>query len=467
MSQFQPSRCFLLGFVLFSVMIIETFSLLDHDRNVAALPIYSNEKFNTKIGSERLIGGTIPYFETECGTNFEVGQQIGAHFKDRIRSLLFNNSLPFQRVYLPFSKQHPQVIEQLYKVNKLYFPEYIQEIEGVAKGANVPSEWIFLMNVGVEIGNGVSNASAIYSRKLFEKSPFLDKQCSDVFVSVVDNQIAANPQQLVALLGHNEDASSYSQDYDYIVKSCIKSDKSNASLIFTAYHYAGQLPGNAFGWNEYMAFSTNAQFPTIVRHSGNGVARNFVNRFVYESKNVEQATENLKRFGLILASGFASNLASLPEPKEFSSSTVQRYEMADVESAPMITQGVLEMTIHKVEPIVVNHSSSPSFYFHLNSYRDLKVPQYLDPSSVHRQARMEQFINTSVTTPQQVLSILGDNQDKEYPIYRNGAPPDTDVKTLATVLFNLVTREVSIYNENPKHAKPIYTFKNWMDLEQQ
>lgn len=388
-----------------------------------------------------------------------MGQQIGAHFKDRIRSLLFNTSLPFQKVYLPFSKQFPEVITQLYQVNKFYFPEYIQEIEGVASGVNVSSEWIFLLNVGVEIENDISNASmTIHSKKWLDKMPFLDKQCSDIFVSVVDNtNTTTNAQHRIALLGHNEDASSYSQNYDYIVKSCIKSDKSKDPLIFTAYHYAGQLPGNAFGWNEYMAFSTNAQFPTIVRHGGHGVARNFVNRFVYESKSIEQASGALRKFGFILASGFASNFAALPTKDS------PQYEMADIESAPMITQGVLEMAIHKVAPVVVDNIH-PTFYFHLNSYRNLKVPQYLDPSSVHRQSRMEQFSRNSVTTPQQVLAILGDNHDKEYPIYRNGAPPDTDVKTVATVLFNLVTREVSIYNENPKYDKPIYVFKNWMDL---
>ena len=323
-------------------------------------------------------------------------------------------------------------------MNRQHFPEYFEEMRGVADGANLPTEWIFLLNIGVELENYATGPSG--------KS---DKQCSDVFVSLKNFKTRA------AILGHNEDADPYSKHYDYIVKTCVKTKDNDEPLIFVAYHYAGQLPGNAFAWNKYMAMSTNAQFPLVLPNEGNGVGRNFVNRRIYESKSVSQAVDTLNKFSALLASGFATNIASI-----YNAQSSLVCDMRSIENAPVVN-GSIYMSMHTVLPFNVRSSCGPTFYFHVNMYRNLSVPQYLDPSSVHRTKRMEEF--TKVESEEQVISILGDTFDREYPIYRNGLGKD-HAATVATVLYNLATLKVTVYNGNPKNTQPIHHF-NWLNYQ--
>ena len=53
----------------------------------------------------------------------------------------------------------------------------------------------------------------------------------------------------------------------------------------------------------------------------------------------------------------------------------------------------------------------------------------MDPSSEHRLERVRQLPPPKDATD--IRSILGDTEDKEYPIFRTGSPPET-MATLAT-----------------------------------
>ena len=62
-------------------------------------------------------------------------------------------------------------------------------------------------------------------------------------------------------------------------------------------------------------------------------------------------------------------------------------------------------------------------------YLHLSVDQFSDPSSIHRLARVKAL--PVPTTPENVLDILGDTQDKDYPIFRTDTASD-HVDTLCT-----------------------------------
>ena len=62
-------------------------------------------------------------------------------------------------------------------------------------------------------------------------------------------------------------------------------------------------------------------------------------------------------------------------------------------------------------------------------YLHSDVPQYEDPSSEHRLARVRDL--PPPTDARDIATILGDTEDKKYPIYRTATPPDTAV-TLST-----------------------------------
>ena len=68
--------------------------------------------------------------------------------------------------------------------------------------------------------------------------------------------------------------------------------------------------------------------------------------------------------------------------------------------------------------------------FHTSDrYLHSNLPQYTDPSSLHRLSRVKQLPQPTNSTD--ILALLGDTADTEYPIYRTATGPDT-LATLAT-----------------------------------
>lgn len=126
------------------------------------------------------------------------------------------------------------------------------------------------------------------------------------------------------------------------------------------------------------------------------VARQFINRDMLAARTVADA---LARATVApRATGFSANLASL-------------YDGTD-------TMLNLEVSAEAHSVFVVT-----DHYYHFNMYRHLNVSQEVDESTVHREARAEAM--PAAETMSGALQILGDTADKAYPIYRNGAPPDT------------------------------------------
>ena len=70
-----------------------------------------------------------------------------------------------------------------------------------------------------------------------------------------------------------------------------------------------------------------------------------------------------------------------------------------------------------------------------------------DPSSVHRLARVKQL--PQPTNSSDILRLLGDTKDTDYPIYRTATPPDT----LATLLTG------ESYDHEP-NGHNIYSIRN-------
>jgi len=82
----------------------------------------------------------------------------------------------------------------------------------------------------------------------------------------------------------------------------------------------------------------------------------------------------------------------------------------------------------------------------------LNILQSPDKSTEHRQRRANEFQVPLVQ--QDALDILGDNQDSDWPIYRNSRAPD-HVSTVATVLFDLSGKKISVWDSNPKIDTPV------------
>ena len=331
-------------------------------------------------------------FETG-GSHFEVGLAIGKRFAGQIGQAL--DHYPFlQERLLPYhrSSEGRARFEHLVNLHRIRYPDYLSELEGMAKGACRPFEELFLVNMRGEYAGYLRDAP---------------RGCSDCAV-LTDK---------VALFGHNEDGSPAFRGNLYLIRAQIE-----GKPVFTALSYPGFLCGNAFGFNEAgVCFSVDDVRPRATRV---GVGRHFIARSLLEAHSLEDAIVRVtvpER-----ASGFSYTIGSIPERR-----------MVHVEVAPQAYH------VRELEGV----------YYHANHYRELEgVEQIVGASSRARVERADAILEeTPVRGAADILAILGDEEDSMYPIYRTATPPDGSA-TLCTALFDLDARRLRIHTEHPTQA---------------
>lgn len=84
----------------------------------------------------------LPFIEAR-GTHREVGQQIGEQCKEGLQSLFaeLRNDLPKGATWSTMLEQSREYLVPSRKV----YPQYIEELEGIAEGAGIPFEDVFLL----------------------------------------------------------------------------------------------------------------------------------------------------------------------------------------------------------------------------------------------------------------------------------------------------------------------------------
>jgi predicted choloylglycine hydrolase len=330
------------------------------------------------------------------GSHFEVGQAIGRRFSAQIHRSL--GSYPLLKKILAYhsTPEGQARYQELLTLNRERFPGYLSELEGLAQGADYPFEALFLANFRGEYGGYLAQAR----RGCFDCALVSDK---------------------AALLGHNEDGSPAFRDSFYVIHAQVD-DKP----AFRALSYPGFLCGNAFGLNAAgICFSIDDVRP---RRVGVGIGRHLIARSLLEAQSLEDAIEGVTLPGR--ASGFSYSIGSILERR-----------IVHVEVAP---EG---HHVHEVK----------GCYVHTNHYRMLEVPQVAGPSSQARIERAEAVLQQDPPFDAGgVLSLLGDDADGRYPIYRTATPPD-DSTTLCTGLFDLDARWLRVYTSHPGRAPEAFT----------
>lgn len=325
------------------------------------------------------------------GSHHDIGFSIGQRFSKEINQAMSENKA-LQEIYLPFCKgpEGRHLYDQLLSIHQNLYPAYMQEIEGIAEGAGRPFEEIFIINLRGEFRSYTKAAS--------------DQGCSTI--SLMTDEEAA--------FGHNEDGSEYYRDNAYVVEAKVTGKPS-----FTAYSYPGFLCGNAFGFNsEGICFSNNDVQPLDVQV---GIGRHFIARSLFEATSIEDAVERVtppKR-----AAGFNYTIGSVKERR-----------IVNVAVSPK------KHTVTEVEGID----------YRTNHYTDLgDIAQYIQPSSRIRFDRAASLLNQlNPSNKSDLLRVLADRENPDYPIFRNGRPPD-DIATLCTCLFDLDAKECVIYTGHP------------------
>ncbi len=200
------------------------------------------------------------------GTRYEVGLTIGKTLQTIIQKFLRENKKIFEKDFLRLLAESKKFLSVTLK----YFPQYIEELEGLAKGADVSFEELFLAN-----NRELADHSLV--------SPELG-HCT----------IVAVPQSNGYLVGHNEDWDKEAREYLYFADVTV-----NGTRIF-GLNYAYNLIGDSVAVNSYgLIEAVNELYHEDEQV---GVPKNFVARAILDCKTLEEVEVLMEK--IPRASGF-------------------------------------------------------------------------------------------------------------------------------------------------------------------
>jgi hypothetical protein len=394
---------------------------------------------------------------TVRGTYYEAGSQLGTQAAALIRLRLtrpgINGSIrPF------LGTPAGQTLKgNLLKAASERFPHLLDELKGIADGSGLPFDDIFMLNAVDEIVTYISTYVNISSsdqnavdvpqteeRRLVGRgahTPFewygKMEHCTDVVTN------SGTPAW-----GHNEDGDGNDRATNYFVNATILAVDGSVVERFFSFTYAATLAGDAYGWNANgILLSQNAVFASQLNYYG--CPGQIAARATYGATSINDAVRILRYSNS--ANSFNLNIAS----------TVTQ-EITTVEVDPMGVLGVHDVRQLEATPAPSHFPGivrSPYWFYHTNMYVTLRTPCVNDPSSDHRMETLAKYLvpNSSLD----VGTMLGDTSDPLYPIYRDGNAPDTNVVTLTTVIYDLLTKQAAVFASNPRLKKPLFTATLW------
>ena len=205
-------------------------------------------------------------------STFDLGRQVGLRFREMIQSrhaadrgldriLAWSTTLHGKSILAEFEKRHEEK-----------YPELLDELRGLAVGAQVSYRSTLVLNLLQEL--------TYFSNNTWTSMDSSFIQCSDFLVLNQDH----------ALVGHNEDSSAIDRNLTYLLTVHLP------SYSFVAYTYAGQLPTSAFGYGQAVAVTLNAVGPSASEVDV-GIGRNFVSRALLAAHDWDDAVAMITQAG--------------------------------------------------------------------------------------------------------------------------------------------------------------------------
>lgn len=401
-----------------------------------------------------------PIFQVVGNTYFEAGAALGAQAGTLIRLRLSRPTIATKIVPFLNTTTGRILLQSLQTAAWTRVPHLVLELQGVAHGANLSYDEIFMLNALDEIESYLNfeYTEAVSSSFIFSQVPPLPtpqqrlgkafiEHCTDI---LTNSQTPAN--------GHNEDGSSQDLSTNYFTNVTII----EANERFFAFTYAGTLAGDAYGWNARgLTFSQNAVFAKTLNF--NQIPGQISARNAYGARSVNDVVERIRTTGSANSYNLNVGQISTIVPEGGSSRFI------NIEVDPMGVIGVHEVPAEANRTTTSNGSQKdaklrrqgsefpapPSYYYHVNMYRFLSTPCYNDTSSVHRMSTLTSKYPSPPKSAKDVAWMLGDTSDPLYPIYRNGVSPDTNIVTLTTVVFDYDKQMANIFSNNPRLNDPL------------
>lgn len=286
------------------------------------------------------------------GTHFDVGRAVGQARRDVIVRLFQKNMAAYPDYFVRFRKD----ADELLGLTANYFPQYIDELKGLADGAGLDMNELFLSN-----GHELS---------YFHEEPPAG-HCT----------IVAIPNNGGYILGHNEDWSTEALEHLYLLDAEIEGIHS----FGLGYDFANTIIGDAVAINGFGLIEAINE----VTHTDTsvGVPKAFIARAIIDCRSLEEAEKIIQ---------------SVPRRSGFNHLLIQGSRLWNIETSAK------ESVIEKIQQ---------QRYVHTNHYlTELKrIDKGGNPESVLRYGKVKQKL-TVINTVEDLKSLLSDRS--EPPICR-------------------------------------------------
>lgn len=341
-----------------------------------------------------------PAFVRASGDHFAVGFKMGEQGKDALHNIVFK--LPRFK-YLKENWGTSEELHDMMHRTQSTFPQYFQEIEGIAAGADAAVEDIFLWNCRGDFPKEKANEIETAG-------------CTDVLLAGKDGKSST--------LAHNEDGNVKLKNYCFVVRAHF--NKKAKSPDIESYAYPGMLMGHTFAANSHGLVLTINHLPLY--NPTKGVPRHFISRAILDCATKEEALEVIRKHGS--SGSFNYNIGQVGE------STLLSVE------AP---SGSFKVTEVRDRFTHANHCVWPE-------HDALRPP--VEGSTAHRQRRAEAILPQLTPNEAGAKKLLFDRSDADFPIMRDATGKDKGVATLATAVFRLNRKSVSwkFYGDDPDKA---------------
>jgi hypothetical protein len=377
-----------------------------------------------------------PLFLIEAPTLYDAGFQQGRLASDRIRGWLSSREMTDLVNYTMADGIGRAALTQLVRDNTAVFPELVDELRGVAAGAGVPMQTVWVATLMTEL------------EALQPQGQWRDGHCSDIF--------ARGRPGSGLVHGHNEDWPGPVHDYFYFA-AYRPAPGTTAVPRCAGLVYPGGLVAYAPAWNGHGLYQTvNTLFPTAV--SGRGLGSAFVQRRALcgGGESAVRSASSRRRALWIAGADIRSLegvVASLGIGAWASGASVNLVDLNAKRAVNVEVHGA-DLSVYEVglgvlpnptgrsalsPPAPAAKSSSlPANYSHFNKYKHLHPHGTLDParpSTAHRQARVDAL--PAPRTAADVRTRLSDTADREYPVFRR--------MTLASLVLQVDEKELSVW----------------------
>jgi hypothetical protein len=312
--------------------------------------------------------------------NYQAGLIIGQHSRRIMQEYVLSTKL-WQSLKAWIGSER---LKNMETAARSAFPQYVDELAGIAEGCELPFSYVFLWNCRGDL------------------SPFISDGCTTVCA----------PSSQGILLGHNEDGDPKLRSHCFISK---REPESN-DLGFTSFTYPASINGHTFSVNSAGIVQLVDNIRSL--EYGDGVPRQLLSRAILDCRNLDEVISTLK--GCHRAGSFHHMLAQAG------------------------TKDVISVEYIPDDVSIVRLQASYGHANHFIHPRFRNSKQRITRSSAARQIRIDDLCGKLSNPPgfDDIRLMLCNIENPELPIYRMD-PDDPDKENnLATALFHVTPNTI-------------------------